>query len=281
MKIPEVLPFTFGMEVEYNGGSCDCCEGRGEVYCHECDGDGEVECGHCGHTAECTECYGNGEMECPECDGEGSGASTSYAPQGWDVKPEHCGTEYVSPPMRDVPQAMAQLRRLASNYSSFEVDNCGFHIHLSIKPTDPVAVDPVRFFQKWQELKEQRIYPLVPKGVTERHHTQWCMLVGEHTTFQDWQRSFQRYQEINPVSVSAHGTLEVRLGGSSADGEELCRFLEAVLELANECRYRNADPMARVRYLQGWAPSDSPLGQYAAGIHRRIVRQRRAAMQAA
>jgi hypothetical protein len=183
--------------------------------------------------------------------------------------------------MRDVSQAMAQLQRLATNYTSYEVGDCGFHIHLSINPNDPVAVDTVRFFQKWQEVKEQRIYPLVPKGVTERHHTQWCMLVGESTTFEDWQRSLQRYQEINPMSVSAHGTLEVRLGGSSADGNELCAFLEAVLELANECRYISADPMARARYLEAWAPVRTPLGDYARNIKRRIIRQRRAAMQAA
>lgn len=278
-----VLPFTFGCEVEYNGSDeCSQCYGEGSTECFHCYGDGRFTCPHCGGCGElysvsddgvevadpCPVCDSDGSLDCSDCDSSGyvtceyCGGDCSDdrpVPRGWDVKGEHCGTEFVSPPMSDPVRMFRDLRNLASANAGYGTDDCGFHIHLSVNPLDSDAVDPVSFFRRWQTEKYDRIYPHVPKGVHERHDTQWCQLISD-ITFSEWQQSFGRYQELNPLAVTAHGTLEVRLGGSSEDGDELVRFLTAVLELANECRYEASSSVNdRLAYLRVHTPTNSPL----------------------
>lgn len=287
-------PFTVGVEVEYNGShECPGCYGDGEVDCYECDGsgrqpcsacdgEGTTECCECGSDKECSDCdgsgyedchvcYGNGSYECEECYG---GSNDAAAPSGWEVKPEHCGTEFISPPTRSVARLMADLRELALNNAGQGVSDCGFHIHLSINPLDRDAVDPYLFFEKWQAEKHERIYPLVPKGIDARHGTQWCAPIADGTSFADWQASYARYQELNPCSASAHGTLEIRLGGASENGDEMCAFLAAVVEMANECRYRNPHPAQRSLLLRHLTPASSPLHDYLRTAEWRLSRTR-------
>ena len=268
--LPSLMPFTFGVEVEYNGGYCECCggEGRQECYechgygrvdCDDCNGSGECECDSCGGASECDTCCGGGRLECSECDGAGDyecdecwgGSVEGNAPRGWEVKPEHCGTEFVSPPMQDVDRMVNDLRSLAEANRGSGVSDCGFHIHLCVNPLDPDAVDPVRFFTAWQRRKQDAIYPLVPKGAGARHSTQWCALLQPDLSFDAWVESMQRYYEVNAQAMLAHNTIEVRLGGASEDADELVAFLKAVLALAYESRYRSSNPAMRLAVLDG------------------------------
>lgn len=266
-------PFQFGVEIEFNGGHCSSCDGDGEYYCPECEGGGTESCNECGGSGEvtevdsdgseltqdCDECSGSGSISCYECAGYGytdcyeCGGSPSHEhvrlPTGWDSEGEHCGTEFRSSPTRNVTQMLADVRSVALQNDGMGVEDCGLHIHIEVNPLAPGAVDPIKFFYKWQEVKEERLYPLVPKGIEERHSTQWCQEVGA-PTFDRWTSNYGRYHEVNPQAMSHHGTIEIRLGGASEDPEEMGRWIVACLEVASECLYDSEDPEERIAYLK-------------------------------
>lgn len=162
--------------------------------------------------------------------------------RGWSQHGEHCGWEIKTGIETNIPEVMAEWRRLEA-LSSGGHNNCGLHVHVNATPSIGGAIHPTRLFQIYQATKGRDLYPNIP-GQTRQQRQRWAQEIDQSVTPEQF-LSLGR-QELAPSQLWGRGTIEIRLGGGTHDMDHMERWIRTLVTLAVRSQYRAGEEPIKV-----------------------------------